>query len=115
MRNTFVPIVLIVIGLAWLLDEADLFPEVSWLWVFGLISGGVALLLLEGINKTSVVTGPMLIGAGVSTFIRQKFGLGLQVQLPLLMILLGILMLVARLPGIPEAGRNPPPDGPASR
>lgn len=45
MRNTFVPIV--VIGLAWLLDEADLLPEGSWLWVFGLISGAAALLLLE--------------------------------------------------------------------
>ena len=112
MKHTFMPIALIVVGMAWLLDEAQLFPEVSWLWVFSLVAVGVALLLVDGINKSSVVTGPMLIGTGITTFMRQKYGLGLQIQLPLLMVLLGGLLLLARSPAIPEQ-REPgrPKDG----
>lgn len=96
MKHTFMPIALIVVGMAWLLDEAQLFPEVSWLWVFSLVAGGVALLLVDGIT----------------TFMRQKYGLGLQIQLPLLMVLLGGLLLLARSPSIPEQ-REPgrPKDG----
>ena len=102
MRNAFIPVALIVIGIAWLLEEFHFFPEVSWLWISGFIAGGVAILVLDGINKNSVVTGPLLIGAGVTTFIRQHFDLSLHMQLPALMILLGVLMLIARSPAIPD-------------
>ncbi|WP_137939270.1 hypothetical protein [Chitinivorax sp. B] len=106
MRTALIPVALIVIGLAWLLEEFHFFPEVSWLWITAFVAGGVAILVIDGINKSSVITGPLLIGAGLTTFLRQHFDLSLRVQLPVLMVLLGVLMLIARSPSIPDISDN---------
>ncbi|MBB5016950.1 hypothetical protein HNQ59_000212 [Chitinivorax tropicus] len=104
MKSALIPVALIVIGLAWLLDEFHVFPEVNWFWITALTAAGVAVLLLDGINKSSVVVGPLLIGGGITTFLRQYLDLRFGAQWSVLMILLGVLMLVARSPSIPEVG-----------
>lgn len=102
MKNAFLPIALIVVGLAWLLDHLGLWPDVTWLWIIGLVGGGIAILAIDGITKTSIVAGPLLILGGGVVFFRQEHGTSLHVLLPVLMIALGVLLLAARSPRIPD-------------
>lgn len=107
MRGVIFPVVLIVIGAGWLLNEINYFPSVSWIVILGLLVAGIAVLALEGVNKSSIVLGPMLIAGAGTTFLRQQFGLGLSVQLPVLLILCGCLMLLARSNWIRPAPPKP--------
>ncbi len=106
MRNASLPVTLIVIGLAWLLWYFRLFPDVDWLIAAGLIAGGVAIFFFDRLTKTSVVTGPLLIAAGIAWALHDRWRVSWFVLLPALLILTGVLMLVARNPGIPEARRK---------
>ncbi|QZA78900.1 hypothetical protein K4H28_05730 [Deefgea tanakiae] len=107
MRGVIFPVVLIVIGAGWLLNEINYFPSVSWIVILGLLVAGIAVLALEGVNKSTIVLGPMLIAGAATTFLRQQFGLGLSVQWPVLLILCGCLMLLARSKWIKPAPPKP--------
>jgi hypothetical protein len=102
MRNASLPVALIVVGAAWLLWYYRLFPDIDWIIALGLAGGGVAIMVLDGITKSSVVAGPFLIGAGAAWLLHDRLAASWLVLAPCLLILLGVLMLIARLPLIPE-------------
>jgi hypothetical protein len=102
MRNASLPVALIVVGVAWLLWYYRLFPDIDWIIALGLAGAGLAILVLDGISKSSVVSGPFLIAAGIAWLLHDRFRASWFVLLPSLLIVLGVLMLVARLPQIPE-------------
>ena len=66
MRDAGLPITLIVIGLVGLAWYFRIFPDLDWLIAIGLAAGGVAVLLFDGLTKSSVVIGPFLIAVGAS-------------------------------------------------
>jgi hypothetical protein len=103
MRNASVPITLIVVGVAWLLWYFRLFPDIDWVIAAGLVGGGIAIFVLDRITKTSVVTGTFLIAAGIAWALHDRAGVSWFVLVPALLIILGVLMLVARSPRIPES------------
>jgi hypothetical protein len=103
--GVWLPVALIVIGAGWLMHRLEIFPSVNWIVILALVTAGVAVLLLEGINKSTIVIGPMLIAGGVTTFFQQQYDLARSVQFPLLLILCGLLMLLARS----DAIAAPPP------
>jgi len=103
MKDAALPVVLIVLGAAWLLNSLDWLPEIHWLWILGLAGAGIAILALDGITKSSIVAGPLLILAGILSFFRQYYGLGWRFTVPILLIAAGIFMLIARSPAIPES------------
>lgn len=105
MKDAALPVVLIALGVAWLLNSLDWLPQVHWLWIIGLAGAGVAILVLDGITKSSVVAGPLLILAGMLSFCRQYYGLGWRFIVPIMLIAAGIFMLIARSPAIPESRR----------
>lgn len=103
MKDAALPVILIVLGATWLLHSLDWLPDIHWLWVIGLAGAGVAILLLDGITKSSVVGGPLLILAGLLSFLRQYYALGWSIVIPVMLIAAGMLMLIARSPAIPES------------
>ena len=103
MKDAALPVVLIVLGVAWLLNSLNWLPEIHWLWILGLAGAGIAILALDGITKSSIVAGPLLILAGLLSFFRQYYGLGWRFIVPVMLIAAGIVMLVARSPAIPES------------
>lgn len=105
MRDAALPVVLIVLGLAWLLNTLNWLPDVHWVWILGLAGTGIAIMALDGITKSSVVAGPLLILAGVMAFCRQYYRLGWGVIIPVMLIGAGIAMLAARSSAIPESRR----------
>ncbi|WP_051709667.1 hypothetical protein [Andreprevotia chitinilytica] len=109
MKSALFPIALIVIGAGWLVSELHLLPEADWIVIFGLIAGGIAVLVVDGVNAQSVVVGPLLIGTGAMVFAHEHNGISWSVLLPVLLILWGLLLLVARMPGIPPASTRRQP------
>jgi hypothetical protein len=102
MRNAGLPITLIVIGSAWLLWHFRLFPDIDWIVAVGLILGGIAILYLDGITKNSIVSGPILIASGIAWTLHDQWHVTWFVLMPMLLVLLGVLMLIARRGTIPE-------------
>jgi hypothetical protein len=103
MRDATLPIILIVLGAAWLLNSLHWLPDVQWLWILGLSGSGVAILALDGLTKSSVVTGPLLILAGILSFFHQYHELSWRFIIPIMLIAVGVLMLVARSAALPES------------
>jgi hypothetical protein len=111
MRNATLPVTLILIGAIWLLVHFRLFPDRDWLIAMGLIAGGVSVLVCDGITKSSVVTGPMMMATGSAWWLHDDGRFPWGVLFPALLICLGVLMLVARLDAVPEERArkaNPP-------
>jgi hypothetical protein len=106
MKDASLPITLIVVGAAWLLWYFRLFPDIDWIIAGGLAAGGIAILVLDRITKTSVVTGPFLIAAGIAWVLHDRWRVSWFALVPALLILLGVLMLVARHPSIPDTSRR---------
>jgi len=102
MRNAGLPITLIVVGSAWLLWYFRLFPDIDWIIAAGLILGGMMVLFLDGVTKKSVVSGPFLIASGIAWALHDRLRVTWFVLFPMLLVLLGVLMLIARRPNIPE-------------
>ena len=106
MKDAGLPITLIVIGIVWLVWRMGWFPDKDWLIGLGFVAGGLATLFMDGITRSSVVTGPFLMAVGVAWLVRDQYHVAWSLILPLLLILLGSLMLLARLPGIPEGRKG---------
>ena len=100
-QTLLLPILLITIGTGWLLSSLNIAPGIDWIWTLGLAMVGVVTLLLGGVDKVTVVIGPLfLLTAGLSV-LRQTERLPLDIEIPILVITSGVLMLLARSPQIP--------------
>jgi hypothetical protein len=102
MRDAGLPVTLIVVGLVGLAWYFRVFPDLDWIIALGLAGGGVAVLLFDGITKSSVVIGPFLIAVGAAWWAHEFQRVSWRGLIPALLVLLGILMLVARTDRIPE-------------
>jgi len=96
------PILVTVVGLCWLLNELDLLPGVNWIWTGTLAAAGVLILAIEGYNKVGVVLGPFLICAALFSFLRSMGHLTINIEAPLLIIILGALLLLTELLNVPS-------------
>ena len=102
MRDAALPITLIVVGVVWLLWYQGWLPDKDWVIAIGFIAAGVAVLLLDGITRNSVVMGPFLIAIGIAWVIHDRYRTSYALIVPSMLVILGLLMLVARSPSIPE-------------
>lgn len=106
-KKLVVPILTVVVGVTWLLNVLEIVPGVDWMWTVGLAAVGILTLAVGGLNTLTVVTGPFLIVASVCSLLRQTNRLLVDREIPILVIVLGLLMLVSQLSRfpIPEALR----------
>jgi len=114
MRDSALPIALIATGALWLLFTLDWIPSFDWVVTLVLVASGMGILLLEGITRKSVVSGPLLIALGGAWYLHFRYGMHWRYLVPVLFIVAGVLLLVARLPAIPDVrrgrpGTEPPP------
>ena len=109
MRDAALPIVLIVIGALWLAWHFGWVPDIDWIVAGGLALGGVAVMLFDGVTKSSVVIGPFMIGCGIAWAVHDRTRTSWSVLIPALLILLGVVMLIARDPRIPVRREKAPP------
>jgi len=107
MRRVVAPLFLIAIGVGWLLSAKQVLPGVSWIWVLLLGTAGLSVLLVGRLTRSSLIVGPFLILWGTASFLRQTGRIPAEVEVPSLIIALGVLLLVARFAPLPEAGVPP--------
>ena len=102
MKDASLPVTLIAVGVGWLLWEFRLFPDVDWIISLGFIAAGVAVMAIDGVNKNSVVIGPFLIAIGAAWLLHDRYGTQWRYLIPVMLVVLGALMLIARSPRVPE-------------
>ena len=101
-RKTLVlPLLIIAVGSGWLLTTLGLVPGLNWIWVLGLSIIGLLSFAVSGIDKSSVVIGPFFLIASSLSVLRQTGRLTFDVEVPVLVIVIGVLLLIARSKSIP--------------
>jgi hypothetical protein len=109
-----IPVLIIAVGVGWLLTAQGYAPGVNWIWILGLgVVGILTFVLSKGFDKVSVVLGPFFLLASLLSVLRQTGRLSLDIEMPVLVISVGVLLLVAQLPTIRKPGWYVPPPAPA--
>ena len=111
-KTLLLPILLITVGAGWLLTTLGVAPGIDWVWTLGLAVAGLLAFALAGIDKVTVVIGPFLILASSLSILRQTDRLTLDVEIPILVMVAGVLMLISRSPAIPLPAWVVPADEP---
>jgi chromate transport protein ChrA len=108
MRNAALPITLIVVGVIGVVWHFGWFPNVESVTALALAAAGVLILATDRITKSSIVTGPMLIAVGGAIWLHDTYRIRWWLLMSVLLIIVGVLMLVARDPRIPEKRATEP-------
>jgi len=106
MRSMTLPIVLIVLGATWLLHSFGMLPDLRAVGGVALIIAGIAVLVSEGITRSSVVTGPVLMYWGGAWLAHEQLDISMRYLVPAFLIVLGLCLVAARLPGMPHSRGN---------
>ncbi len=104
MRNPslFLPLALIIVGAVWFLRATHILPPTAILLAVALVVGGVLVLLFDGINKQSIVSGPLLMYCGAAVYLYTQTMMAASPLIALGMMVLGLLMLLSRSNLIPS-------------
>ena len=102
MRNAATPVTLTILGILGLIWYFGWLPDFDSITALALVLGGVAILVMDGITKSSVVLGPTLIAVGIAWWLHDQYRLRWTLLVSALLIVVGALMLIARQPGIPD-------------
>ena len=113
----WLPLLLIILGIGWLLTSLNILPAIDWIWTLGIASVGLLTFVLGGFDKFTMAVGPFFLIMSCLSIMRQTDRMPLNVEVPVLVILAGFLMLVVRHPGIPMPSwmdqlKPPPPANP---
>lgn len=100
-KTLIFPILVIVVGVGWLLTTIGVAPGINWIWTLGLAVVGLLALGVGGVDKATIVVGPFFIIASCLSVLRQSDRLKADLEVPILVIVAGILLLIARTPAIP--------------
>jgi uncharacterized membrane protein YhhN len=104
MKRFIIPVLVIALGVAWLLNVKDVLPGVNWVWTMGLAVTGLILLVIDKINKFNFVVGSFLLIATVFSILRQTGKMSQDIEVPSLFILLGVLMLLVQVLNLQSPG-----------
>ena len=107
--SLFLPLFLIIAGAVWFLKTIDILPATATLVSIALAVAGIVVLVMDGINKQSVVAGPLLVYIGAAVYLKSQYLLGYSPLMALGMMVLGCLLLLSRsslvpykMPKLPE-------------
>ncbi len=104
-------VLIITIGVGWLLTAQGFGPGINWVWTLGLgVVGVLTFVISGGLDKLSVVVGPFFLVSSVLSLLRQTERLRPEVEVPALVILIGVLLAIAqsRLVPLPKWLTSPP-------
>ncbi len=95
-KKLLAPILVIIVGITWLLNVLGIMPGVDWIWTVGLATAGLLTIIIGKTSSATIITGPFLIVASICSILRQTDRLTLNREIPILIIVLGLLMLIAQ-------------------
>ncbi|MEM1225298.1 MAG: hypothetical protein AAGJ40_06360 [Planctomycetota bacterium] len=100
-KTLLLPVLMIATGIGWLLSAMNVAPGINWVWTLSLAAVGILTFVISGLDKFTVVFGPLLIGASCLSVLRQTGRLHLDIEVPILVIFVGLLLLIARVRAVP--------------
>jgi len=100
-KTIVAPILIIAVGVGWLLNVAGVLRTVDWIWPVSLAVGAILAIILGGFDKVTFVLAPFLLVSSIFSILRQVGRLRVNLEVPYLVIILGILWLVAELVKVP--------------
>ena len=118
-KGLIIPILIITVGVGWLLTVQGIGPQINWVWTLGLGVIGVLTFAAFGFDKLTMVIGPFLLVGSLLSILRQMGRLSLDTEVPVLVILMGVLSLVVQSNMIPfpkwySPKEEPSPDKPSN-
>ena len=102
-KPVIVSVLIMVAGLGWLLNSLHVIESVNWVWTLSLGAVG-AVVLFAGIDKVSIIVGPLLIIGAACSLLRQTGRLSIEQEAPALVIAFGALLLLSHLLPVPVPG-----------
>ncbi len=100
-KTLILPVLLIAVRTGWLLTTLGIAPGIDWVWTLGLAVTGFLAFAVGGFDKVTFVTGLFLIITSMLSVMRQTGRVSVDVEIPILVIVSGVLLLVARNPMVP--------------
>ena len=100
-KTLVIPLLIIAIGTGWLLTTLNIVPGLNWIWILGLAITGLTSFAVSGIDKSSVLIGPFFLIASTLSVLRQIGYVTFNIEIPILVIVIGCLLLIARSSSIP--------------
>ena len=94
--SLFFPLLLIIVGGLWFLNSMDWFPATASIVAALFFIAGCLILLLDGINKQSIVQGPLLMYVGAAVYLIEHENTARAPLFAAGMRFAGCLMLIAR-------------------
>ncbi len=89
-------------GLGWFLNVISILPKVNWFLTLSVAACGLIFLITDKINKFNFVIGMFLITVSISSIFRQLEKITLDMEVPVLVIVLGLLMFIAQAMKLPN-------------
>lgn len=100
-KTLIAPLLMISLGAGWLMTAMGFIPSIDWIWTVGIATVGVLCFAVDGFNKFTVVGGGFALATSLLSVARQTGSISLNIEVPVLVIIAGVLMLIARFEWIP--------------
>ncbi|NUQ64530.1 MAG: hypothetical protein HUU20_18855 [Pirellulales bacterium] len=100
-KTIVLPVLLIAVGAGWLLTALGIAPGIDWVWTLGLAVVGFLAFVVGGFDKATFVAGTFFIVTSCLSVLRQTDRITIDVEVPILVMVAGVLLLIARHPAIP--------------
>ena len=100
-KTLVLPLLMIIIGSGWLMTVLGVVPGIDWLWTLGIAGAGLLCFVVGGFDKITFVAGGFAIVTSLLSVMRQTGQITLNVEVPVLVIIAGVLMMIARTSLIP--------------
>lgn len=109
-KKYLVPFIIIAVGLGWLLERMNIVSSWELLWTVGLAAAGIYLIVVSGFNRDTFLPSVFLLVCSFFSLLRTLGYMRVNFEIPLLVIIFGVLMAVRNSDVIPEAKKPAPKD-----
>ena len=113
-KSLVISLLTITVGIGWLLASKGIAPHINWVWTLGMAVCGVLMFVLMGFDKLSFVLGLFFLVCSVMSVLRQQGILSVETEAPVLVIVAGVLLLLARSKRVPVPNWFVPPTVPSA-
>ena len=110
-KSLVISLLTITVGVGWLLASKGIAPHINWVWTLGMAVCGVLMFALMGFDKLSFVLGAFFLVCSGMSVLRQQGVVLVDTEAPVLVIVAGVLLALARSKRVPVPNWFVPPTG----
>jgi hypothetical protein len=105
-KKYLVPFIIVVFGLGWLLERLGVISSWDVFWTAGLAAAGIYLLIVGGFNRDTFLPSVFLLICSAFSLARALGFVRLEIELPLLIIIFGVLLAIRNSGIVPEGKKT---------